>query len=560
MVSGFQYIKNSFYIEDSNSIISNFIYGDSGGFDLTLLNGQVSDLEQLTRKISINHELNHYLQELSINACITEGHFLDYISAYSRELTQKSYFCFPLMNKENRIYNESLVDQLDETDWVRLANLYKMYDVYKYIYRTIHVKPNRPEYDLGDAVNGIFSEYGMSLKYILESYAFHKAYLDCFLQDAENDEESTRLLAEIIRKDKVYPLYDKEGKICTENFFRDITCNAQYQYLDLLLVVSCLPVSIKEYLDYCEKEMPRNYRNSVALVAHSAQKIIIETALNIPSLDFIMSSIENKKYDIEVFSPVHRIYKIIKTIRDNGGYPESKTDEDFFKTFFDWCAEINYWPSYEESMRSVIRALTKRAVQQKECIPNYQKNAIICKDKAYGKFSQSLPMELLSKLSVPLVISNERGLEVLQLMGNLQYNTAGLLDFYHIWFNMPVRRYIPISDKMFKKELYGAILNNHQGAIREILNRIFSVAVTKTLTEDGCFKCPLAENGCHRRTEKCKEFEKFACNLQSCKNYVFRSEKSKSFEGDNGKGNFLDCMFLNYLVDYSYNLNNLKAI
>lgn len=560
MVIGFNYIKNCFYIEDLNSIISNSFYGEDRGFDMTLLNGQVSDPEQLERKISVNHELNHYLQDISINACITEGYFLDYISAFSRELTHNSHLRFPLMNKENRLYNEGLINKLDKSEWDKLVTLYQVFDVYKYIYRTLHVKPNRLEYDLGDKLNDIFDQYGISFKYILESYAFHKAYIDCFLQDAESDDTTLDLIAEVIRKDRIYPFQYKNGKIYSENFKRDIDYKAQYQYLDFLLLISCLPVSTKEYLDYCEKDIPRNYRKSVAIMAHSAKKIIIETALNIPSFNFIMSSVKYKKYSIEVFSPVHRIFKIIKTIRDNNGYPNAKTGEDFFITFFNWCAAINHWPTYEESMGSVFSVLTQRAEQGKECITNYQATAIIQKNNAYGKFSQALPIEWLSKLCLPLIISNKHGLEIMQLMGNCRYAPSGLLDFYQIWFNMPVHKYTPINKEMPLGQLYEAIFNNQKGAIREILSRLFSKAAANALTEDGYFKCPLAENGCIRRTEQCEKFKSFTSVLQNCKNYVFRCGNQKSFENDSGRGNFPDCMFLNYLYDYKYNLNKLKAI
>lgn len=36
-----------------------------------LLDGSVTDSDQLERKITINHELNHYIQDLSIHACTT---------------------------------------------------------------------------------------------------------------------------------------------------------------------------------------------------------------------------------------------------------------------------------------------------------------------------------------------------------------------------------------------------------------------------------------------------------------------------------------------------------
>lgn len=274
-----------------------------------------------------------------------------------------------------------------------------------------------------------------------------------------------------------------------------------------------------------------------------------------------MSSIEDNKYDIETFSPVHRVYKIIKTIRDNKGYPESKKGEDYFKTFFDWCAKINHWPSYDESMNSVFAALSERAKKNEECITNYQLNAVTCKYKAYGKFSQTIPIELLSSLCVPIIIANKQGLQIQQLMGKIRYDPSGLLDFYNIWFNMPVYKYAPISDNMIEQGMYETISRNHQGAMREMSNRMFSVAVTKALTEDGCFKCPLAGNGCPRRTEKCSEFINFKSVLKNCKGCIFRLFDIKTFQGRSiWGGNFPDCMLLNYLIDNNYNLKNLQLL
>ena len=273
-------------------------------------------------------------------------------------------------------------------------------------------------------------------------------------------------------------------------------------------------------------------------------------------MDFIMGSIQRGIYNKDVFSPVHRYYKIIKTIRDNNGYPDAKPGEDFFITFHDWCAKINNWPSFEKSLGTVANSLIERAQTGGECITNFQIKALGTKVQHYGKFVQQTPLDNLSMLGLPIIFSNDDGLQVEQLFGNLHYNPSGLLTFYNVWFKTGINKYMKTDENTPSNEFYSAIMNNQIGAIREILSRLFSNAAGKAFIYDGCLRCPLARNGCPRATEECNEFRNFDNVISTCENLIFRIG-DRHFYQENASGNTPDCMFLNYLLDYKYNLKSI---
>ena len=559
-MASFEYITNSFYIEDRGNAVRNFFYGNKRGINLAMMSGTSTDEDQFSKKAAINHELNHYIQDLSVNACITEGFFLDYLSAYARELSKVDGVKFPLIDNggHNRSYNQSLSSiPSDAKDLLRC--FYEMHDVYNYIFLDYYVKPDKEDYRYGATLDPTFVEnnHTISYKYLLESYAYHKGYLDSFLKETT---EGLKIAHNAIRKDKVFPLVFRDGNIGVReglNLKRDFIWQSQYQMVDFLMLISCIPASVKDYLNYCEKEFPENYFNSIAMQVHSAQKVILETALNIPSVNFIMGSIQRSHYDKDAFSPVHRFYKIIKTIRDNHGYPDAIQGEDFFITFHDWCARLNNWPTFEESLGSIAKGLIERAKMGEECITNFQIKALREKVRNYGKFVQQTPMEILSLLGLPVIFSNEDGLQVEQLLGNVHYNPSGLLTFYNVWFKTAINKYIKTEDNTPPKEFYSAIMNNQIGAIREILSRLFSKAAGKAFIYDGCFRCPLANNGCPRATEECNEFRNVNDVISKCEDRVFRMGDIHFYQ-ENESGNTPDCMFLNYLLDYNYDLKSIK--
>lgn len=549
MAYGFTYKKNCFYIEDGSGVLNDPITYTS------LLRGDsFSSIEEYEQAIALDHEINHYVQELSIYSCISEGFFRDYLAAYARELSKCDEIRFPLGSSDNRAHNFECVH---EGNRGLLKCFYEIFDVYDFVFIQNHLKPEKDDYYYSEIAEPIFRKYSLKYNDLLETYAYHKAYWDYYIRNESG--EGARLLHEIVEKNNVYPVRWRTDGFEIQNMKRQIEWNKPYQLLNLMTIIG-LPfgVSHKEYLDYCEKDIPLNYRNSPSLFINSAQRIILETALNIPGLDFIMSSVTSGKYDKEVFSPVHRFYKILKNIREYGGFPDAVDGEKFFITFYNWAAKQNNWPSYQESSNSIISMLNERANKGEEAITNYQLLAVYHKNLSYGRFAQDIPTNILSMLNLPLLVQTSGKLSVLQLMNNFVCDVSNTLDFYQVMFGTEtVIKFKQLNQKMDQKEAFETIFMNSQAAIREILNRLFSEAAFRAYAYNGIFSCPLCKMGCPCATEGCKEFKLFDSVFENCEKKILRFGPIKSYLKDGG-GNIEDCMFFNYLLDYKYNINKIQ--
>ena len=324
MNSGFTYLKNCFYIVEDSGLLS-----DSTKFRDLLIRFQYDTVEEYEQAIAFRHEMNHYIQDLSIAACITEGFFIECLTNVAKYLSYHQTVRFPLSDPDNRKENLKLRIIVDDQDLI--DRFYKIYDVYYFIYKEKHEKPNAKFYAYSEYADRLFKGHAMSYKDIIEFYAFHKSYWDFFVTN--QDTEHAKVLHEVVQKNEVYPTVWREGendngRYETENLKRHIKWQGNYQLLNFMTLWGLNYRGLNApYLDYCENEIPFNYNSSPASLFHSQQRLIVETALHIPSADFILSSLEEGKYKKEDFSPIHRFYKIIKDIRDYNGYPDNKEGE-----------------------------------------------------------------------------------------------------------------------------------------------------------------------------------------------------------------------------------------
>lgn len=548
MAYSFSYKKNCFYIEDhKNTLSDNEIYGDGKSLYATLTSlTSGNDVESIDNAITLNHEVNHYMQDLSINACIVQGTLLDYIAACSKELSRVPAIRFPLNQKNNYEYNHQLTLSQEEDNVLHVID--KLYEIYDFIFVRKHCKPITNPYSYNSIHESLFTENPLSVDYILETYAYHKAYWDSFLYCNSHNES---LLHEIVKRNKVYPVIFRNNSYVVNNLKYDIEWNKPYQVINLLLLLGLDNKDNQAYLNYCENYIPRNYRESPAINIHSAYRLIFETALNIPSLSHIMTEVYDHQRNIEEFSPVHRFYLIIKAIRENNGYPEAVKGEDFFKTFHDWVSNIYGWLSFEETYNSISYFLYKRAEESKEVIVNFQLTALYHKHKDFKRFIQKQPLDVISSLGLPVIINNSKGFIFNQFIGNFIYSSAGLIDCYSSFFG-DIVKYQTYSLEETSADKISIIMNNNKGALREIVNRLFSSATINKYLNKGVWRCPFSQYGCIRASQACDSFENFIEILTKCEYKILRTREYKSYL-PNGGGNVKDCMFYNYILDNNYN-------
>ncbi|MBQ9312133.1 MAG: hypothetical protein IJ213_03705 [Bacteroidales bacterium] len=538
-----KYIKNAFYIEDTDNIMETYLPADGNKIDMyNILNYECKE-----EAIMMNHELNHYIQNLLLNACITEGEIRDYLSAFTKYLS--NYDCLKYPIDANKEYNYSIANNNTELKNL-LDEYYKIYNIHKFIFVNKYEIEDLDE-ELCNAI-GIQSKLSISIQYLLEYYAYQKSYMDFYSYNSEG--KSVDELHDIVYKQKVYPIVFKNGKICTREDVPSTTfLKDMYRIVGTIMLISNWNDDYYiKYLQYCENYIPYNYRQSIGAIVHSLERLILETALNIPSFDFIRTSLENKDYDIETFSPVHRFYKILKNINHFKSIPEKKEGEDFFKTFYNWCAEQNNWPTYDVVFRSMGTYLFGRAIRGGESVPHYQWTAIRARDENYKSFVQLPPLEQIMKyIQSPIIIVNKMGVNIHRYISSIHIPSKPK-DFYTIFFAENIKKYEIMegnTDHIIEKSI-----NNSDAMIRECLFRLFSESIVKTYTK-GYFHCPLHKIGCSKAKKNCEKFYKFREILEGMQKNILRTSYGNFMQGNNN-GNTEDCMFYNYLLDKEY--KNIK--
>ncbi len=541
MSYGFTYVKNCFYIEDGSGLLSNpLILTD------LIQENQFNSLEDYDQALAFQHELNHYIQDLSIGACIVESEFLDYLSAFVKYFSWNESIIFPLADPANREENINLHCR-DKNNKVQIDSFYELYDLYKYLFLDKHKKPHGAWYAYDDLSESYFDQYDLSYKDIIEYYAFHKPYWDYFtLASFTKSQDQIQLLHELVKKNNVYPIKWKDGVYYIENAKRALKWNRPYQLLNLLTLIGLPFIDNRFYLDYCENEIPNNYFGNRTWIFHRAQRFIIETALHIPSFRYITKSIKYGKYSKEVFSPVHRFYRAMKIIKDYGGYPDIKDGEDFFITFFDWIAGMSNWPSYKETFESLLSETYERAKNTKEAITNHQFLALYDKYTSFEVFASSLPNQILSKLNLPVAIRTNNSLSVIQFFNQLfsdeTYYNPCHMDFYDVMFKSPFISFQNVYLMMTKEAMKWTFYNNGKASIMESIHRILYRAYFDAFVKKGYFCCPFHNHGCPNANPNCQQFTAFSSALENCNKSLFLKNKVRTYRPQ-GDGNTYDCMF-----------------
>lgn len=548
------YNKNCFFIEDregnfTDSFINPINDNAYNAYDLLSYLDNDFDSEKLDAAISLQHELNHYIQDMSINACIVRGHLNDLLASMSIELSKCKDVRFPLFDHQNHVHNHSV--KLDSKYAGILKTIDELYEIRDFVFGK-HTKPDTKDYKFNSTNEDLFNNNEISVDYFLETYAYHKAYWDAF-KHFEDKEEADKL-HELVKQKKVYPVYCRDNSFYVDDYLFDIRMRKQYQLLNMLLMFS-VDYDVKKYVDYCDKDIPKKYTDSLASFTHSIHQLIFEAALYIPSLDHILTEVYCNKKNKEQFSPSHRFYLIIKAIRDYK-LPEPKDGEDYFKIFYNWLAEKYGWLSYDDTYKSIATYLYERCNNYKEVIIHYQSMLTYHKYTDFKRFYQTQSDDIMRIFSLPLAIMSKNGLIFYHYYGTLIVCPTGLINVYDSFFGI-INRYEYHSN--IESSQLKTIMDNQRGAFREIICRLFSIQVREKHLTRGVYRCPFSEHICPRASEKCRSFETFKEVFTNCKKNIFRGDNG-NYLCDEHYGNTFDCMFYNYLLDIKYNINYSEVI
>ncbi len=506
-------------------------------------------------KICINlwHELNHLVQDLCCNACITKSEFQDSIAGHLRVLANNDKLRFPYHSPNHKLFNDNL--QLDETTSYDKWLLDVMLDIYDFIFKKGYTKPNSNEYSYKSKNEFILEEYQLTYADLLETYAFHKSYVDILYNSY--DEKSHKILRTIIEQDKLFPVEYDNGQFNID--ILHLKTNMLYQLIPTWLTLF-LPYD-KQYLEELYKDyygnIPQKFKFSKVEQHYIAMFFIIETALNIPSFEYIIENVINGKYRKETFCPPLRFYKILKTIREYGGFPNATENENFFITFNNWIAQENGWPSYEDTANSMIKSLIERKLRWEENITNIQLNSTLDRNKNPYSYIFAPPTLTLKRLKQSILFCNNLKFEVFFYENSEEPFWMPFVNFQSEFFSGGIpHKFQLILEKDSENTKHLKRRFNNLGIVREIIHRQLSHTVTNAFLYDGIFKCPCNKNTCPFFCQKCKALRDIDDVRNFCPISILRTGQGK-FVKKAGEGNYPHCMLYNYILDFNYNLSKL---
>lgn len=561
MASNFFYKKNAFLIVDPNEQLSTgaeFLYIGQGRKSTTklLYSASFETEDDFDYAIALDHELVHYIQDLTMNACIADGFLTDFIKGCLVESSKIDGIEFPLPFNDSAKFDEVVNSLQSEDDKNTLITLKLLNDIYNTIFINSFEDENFEKYGLNIS-DQERKKYRLTFKDLVESHAYHKGYWDYYCRNQEHN-NGCEIIHSLTYKNNLYPYsYDNDIFSC-ENFRENIFYRKMYMMPYYLALISFPIENIKKnYVNYCKLQIPYKYSSSIGNWIHALFLLIIETALSIPGIEYIIKQVQEGK-NMNEFSPSYRFFKILDTIKKNPDFLfKSVEGEDYCITFFNYVAADNGWLNYDETNSTMIYSLQHRASLNDEVIVHYQMNLWIEKNKDIKHFIHKLPIHIINRYALPLLIQQDMGINIEFHMGNLIQDESTLTDFYTEYFRSDIKKYQCLEGSKDDKEIMSKIYHNCHGAIREIVNRLFAADLREAQTKNKEYRCPLANGGCQNRCGNCSSFKSFDQATVNCSNKILRTHKFKLFV-ENGNGNEPDCMYLNYMLDNGFNINKIN--
>ena len=461
---------------------------------------------------------------------------------------------------EDTIKFQNIVNSLDSKDEKDLLkNLKLLNDIYKSIFLDSLEDENFEKYGLNVSEQEK-SRFRISFKDLVESHAYHKAYWDFFGRNQEQS-KSCEILHSLTVNNNLYPYsYDNDIFKCED--FRNNIYYRKWYMMPYYMVLLSFPIEEirKDYVNYCNFHIPYKYSASAGNWVHALFLLIIETALGIPGIEYIINEVQNGQ-DMKVFSPVYRFYKILDTINlDPAFLFETVEGEDFCITFFNHIAKENGWINYEKTVSTMSYSIENRAQLNHEVIVHYQLNLWREKIKSPKHFIHKIPIHIINQFSLPLLIQQDWGINIEFHMGNFIQDQSTVTDFYTEYFRSDIKKYEFLEGSNDNKEILTKIFHNSHGAIREIVNRLFAADVRQAYIRNNEYRCPLAKGGCQNCCPQCASFKSFCEVTSNCNNEILRYDKFNGYKRyiGGGMGNTPDCMYLNYMLDNGFDINNLN--
>lgn len=260
--------------------------------------------------------------------------------------------------------------------------------------------------------------------------------------------------------------------------------------------------------------------------------LVCDIALHIPC--FIPGEGEgNVNFKVpEACLPPMRFVRAMETLRENSGFPDPVEGTDFYITLYDFFAERNGWPLFQQTYESWHSFFLHRMRAGFMASDGYRLLATDFKRNVPTLMITRLPGELLSRMGLPALIKyNDQGNGTF-LEYTFSYLAADGFEIFSIMENTPES---PLQDPYILMEQYRNPWSlesfaralcaekerswNYQASLtflREIICRILSKEFYKAVECKSCFSCPVAELHCRSKRVACRSLKKLTNLPERC--------------------------------------------
>lgn len=454
--------------EDINNIYSE----TKGGFSTTY------------RILTYLHEANHYMQDLSLSACMSDDYYHDEMAAFVHEAINMGCNSFPLFNSANKDY-----------EWYpHLANNNALHN---YIFDTSHINSRNPKYSSlfdEDIFKLVTNGNGLSYSDLLEGYVFYLSLTN--LADRARISGKEEYLKGFKENSSIFPYkYSEENQYL--DFTNAVTSNTYtYHVARLLFLLKNKGFNLVEAFKYCQCKWPIDYReegNPQAFL-DCAFFLLLDIALTIPAFAYIRDLCK-EKYSIEDFSPVHRFLAELKVIEDNNGFPEIEENVPFYQTLFNFFSDKIGWLNFENTIESWNIYFERVDKPYSDTSMGYRRRMFWSKFSYFHKFIYLEPSIQMRRTNIPLVcVTNGGVVKVIKKFGNLDIPYEGLFDVFGM-FKMKYSQWKEYGDTLQNSVEWVKIENeNTESFIREIIYRIISRDLKDCILFEKGFTCSFYNN------------------------------------------------------------------
>ena len=544
------YLKNFPY---ESAIFIPFSVGDEESNDIY---SQPPGGEMTTERIlTYIHECNHYIHDLSLSSCISEDYLRDEITYFAKIAPDLfPEIKYPIFGPDSKVHNQELA----LTEWNKEIS-YRIY-LEHFLFNNSHTFSDSPKYSFlfNEQFTKLTIRKGLSNKDLLEGYVHYKSAIDLLRRAIITNK--CDYVYQFKNDHNIYPYnYDESNSTID---FSQIYEDSKYTYhiARVLYTYYLSNFGWKMAFAYLNTKWPHNYgkENSMWSTLDTGFLMLLDIALTIPPVAYIMKYVEDGTYCIEDFSPVHRFLMALHIIKEYDRFPDSKEGEPYYVTLFNMIAQhpSARWLSYDETIGGWNIFLDRVKKESGDTSAGYRYRAFLQKFSEFHNFFLSMPSEILKKTAIPLIsLVRGGGIKIIRLLGNHNIPYEGFFDVYGL-FKMPFVKWEDCNPDTSMPEYMKNEMEHGNSLMREIIYRTISHNITDSILYRDGFTCSFYHSDYFEEKQKQESNYNpklpphlFCYAMDRCKCCKVNNLQMLPIEG---------CAVREYLILMKYNISSIK--